>query len=239
MVTFFPAAKEDYYKIDGQIKHKINFVRDHLPPETPLILLGHSIGSYIILHMMTKFGPERIRMGALLFPTIERMATSPKGSVVTPMLKYCGWVASWSIYPVYYLLPTKLQHWLTRWYFGQKNVHECTIKATLKLIEPWAVSHAVSMGRSEMDSVVHADHDIIRANLHRLMFYYGTTDAWCPVSYYEDMRKAHPTGDIRLDTKKMEHAFCLESSVEMAKILWPWLAEKLPELNSFQPRKLR
>ena len=79
------------------MKHKVNFVRDHIPPETPLILVGHSIGAYIILHMMTKFGSERIWMAALLFPTIERMAISPKGSVLTPLLRYLGWMASWTV----------------------------------------------------------------------------------------------------------------------------------------------
>lgn len=233
------ATKEDFYQIDGQVKHKINFVRDHIPPETPLILVGHSIGAYIILRMMTTFDKDRIPMSALLFPTVERMATSPKGSVVTPMLRYLGWIATWSIYPVYYLIPESIQQWLTKWYFGQKNVPKCAIKATMKLIDPWAVAHAINMGKSEMAKVVHADHDVIRANLHRLMFYYGTTDDWCPVSYYQDMMKMHPTGDIRLDTRKMDHAFCLESSVEMAKILWPWLTEKLPYLNDVETRKPR
>ena len=225
------ATKEDYYEIDGQIKHKINFVRDCLPPETPVILIGHSIGAYIIIHMMRHLADHHIQMGVLLFPTVERMAVSPKGAVATPMLKYFGWMTSVALCPIYYLIPTSIQRWIMRWYFGRKNIPECAIKATLKVVTPMAASNAVYMGKSEMAKVVTADHDIIRANLHRLMFYYGAEDSWCPVSYYEDMKKMHPTGDIKLDNSKMEHAFCLEASQEMAKILWPWLLERIPDLG--------
>lgn len=47
----------DIFGINGQIEHKLAFLRKHVPTETSLVLLGHSIGCYIILDMM-KRNPE-------------------------------------------------------------------------------------------------------------------------------------------------------------------------------------
>lgn len=51
------AADGDVFGLDGQIKHKLSFLREHVPRETSLVLIGHSIGCYIILEMM-KQDPE-------------------------------------------------------------------------------------------------------------------------------------------------------------------------------------
>lgn len=51
------AADGDVFGLDGQIEHKLRFLRKHVPRETSLILVGHSIGCYIILEMM-KRDPE-------------------------------------------------------------------------------------------------------------------------------------------------------------------------------------
>lgn len=49
--------KEDVFGLDGQTEHKLAFLRKHVPRETTLLLIGHSIGCYIILEMM-KRDPE-------------------------------------------------------------------------------------------------------------------------------------------------------------------------------------
>lgn len=51
------AAESDAFGLNGQIEHKLAFVRKHVPRETSLVLVGHSIGCYIILEMM-KRDPE-------------------------------------------------------------------------------------------------------------------------------------------------------------------------------------
>jgi len=45
------------FGLNGQIEHKLAFLRKHVPRETSLVLVGHSIGCYIILQMM-KRNPE-------------------------------------------------------------------------------------------------------------------------------------------------------------------------------------
>lgn len=45
------------FGLNGQIEHKLAFIRKHVPRETSLVLVGHSIGCYIILEVM-KRDPE-------------------------------------------------------------------------------------------------------------------------------------------------------------------------------------
>lgn len=59
------AAEGDVFGLNGQIEHKLAFLRKHVPRETSLVLVGHSIGCYIILEMM-KRNPE-LKVGHYLF----------------------------------------------------------------------------------------------------------------------------------------------------------------------------
>lgn len=54
-----PNAQEikDIYGLRGQIEHKITFLRTHVPKETKLVVIGHSVGSYISLQIL-KHAPE-------------------------------------------------------------------------------------------------------------------------------------------------------------------------------------
>lgn len=54
-----PNAQEikDIYGLSGQVEHKMAFLRTHVPKETKLVLIGHSIGSYICLQIL-KQAPE-------------------------------------------------------------------------------------------------------------------------------------------------------------------------------------
>ena len=48
---------KDIYGLSGQIEHKIAFLRTHVPKETKLVLIGHSIGCYMCLQIL-KRAPE-------------------------------------------------------------------------------------------------------------------------------------------------------------------------------------
>lgn len=68
---------------------------------------------------------------------------------------------------------------------------------------------------------------VIEQNLKKLIFYYGATDHWAPVSYYEDMKKKFPDGEIYLCERKFKHAFVLESSEEVAEMVAPWIQDAI------------
>ena len=78
----------DFCTLQGQVEHKLRYIDEFIPRQAKLVLIGHSIGCYIILHMLEQLPRDRILICPLLFPTVERMAESPKGFYFTPLLKF-------------------------------------------------------------------------------------------------------------------------------------------------------
>ena len=71
--------------LDEQITHKKIFLEEYIPSKSKIILIGHSIGAYIILHLLKNCNRATdVTKSIFLFPTIERMAISPSGRYVTP-----------------------------------------------------------------------------------------------------------------------------------------------------------
>ena len=221
----------DYRHLDGQIAHKLKFIQDYIPEDTPLILIGHSIGCYMILKIMDVIDTSRVIQSCLLFPTIERMAESPKGSTFTKMSGFLGAVGHLPVYPLYYLTPNFLRYQMAKLYFMGK-APEGAVQATVRLVNPNCVANSLYLAKTEMAQVKDLDHDMVRRHKEKLMFYYGKSDHWCPIEYAEAMKASHPDADIRICARGFEHAFVLTNSKGMAEVLWDWLIEKLPHIFS-------
>lgn len=103
----------------------------------------------------------------------------------------------------------------------------------MNLFDPFCVSNVMYMANLEMQQVAHLDDDLVERHLPKMSFYYGEDDHWCPKSYYFDMKKKFPHGDIRLCENGYDHAFVLEASDEMGDIVWEWLQSDLAKLESW------
>lgn len=63
------------------------------------------------------------------------------------------------------------------------------------------------------------DDAFLKRSWRLLSFYYGKQDGWCPIDYFEDMRRDYPQADITLCDRNIEHAFVMDklSTEQMAK----------------------
>lgn len=233
LCSFLISEKASYSvcSLEGQIKHKVKYIKDHIPADVKLILIGHSIGCYMIMRILDEIDHQRVVRCFQLFPTIERMAQSPKGQVATPMLKYLRWLGTAIVHGASYLSPF-VQYRLLLWYFSGRKIPECVYNASMNLFDPFCVSNVMYMANLEMQQVAHLDEDLVERHLPKMSFYYGEDDHWCPKSYYFDMKKKFPHGDIRLCENGYDHAFVLEASDEMGDIVWEWLQSDLAKLES-------
>uniref|UniRef100_A0A8C9EZ71 Lipid droplet associated hydrolase n=1 Tax=Pavo cristatus TaxID=9049 RepID=A0A8C9EZ71_PAVCR len=170
--------------------------------------------------------PQVLR-SVLLFPTIERMAQSPQGKLMTPLL--CK--LRYALYmPVYLLsfLPEGVKASLVRFALrGMKTCDESSITTSPFTSQ---LSNILYMASQEMMKVVERDSTTIKQNLKKLIFYYGTGDSWCPQNYYDEIKMDFPDGDIRLCEKGLRHAFVLDASKEMAAMITDWLQDDLTKL---------
>ncbi|XP_023262505.1 lipid droplet-associated hydrolase isoform X1 [Seriola lalandi dorsalis] len=217
------AAEADVFGLNGQIEHKLAFLRKHVPKETNLILVGHSIGCYIILEMIKRDPELKILKAVMLFPTIERMAQTPQGKVMTPVLCHMRYVAYLPLF-LLSLLPDRFKSSLIKLVFGGIHSLDLTVvQPTVGLLTGDCAANAMYMGGQEMKNVLERDNITIKNNLEKLIFYYGATDHWCPVQYYLDIKQDFPHGDIRLCENGFRHAFVLDAGGEVAKMVVEWI----------------
>ncbi|KAI1895135.1 hypothetical protein AGOR_G00103180 [Albula goreensis] len=161
----------------------------------------------------------------LLFPTIERMAATPQGRVMTPVLCKLRYVAYIPVF-LLSLLPHSLKAALVKVALrALQSLDPTIIPATISLFNMDCAANAMYMGSQEMVQVLGRDDSTIRKNLEKLIFYYGATDQWCPVQYYHDIKREYPDGNIRLCGKGYRHAFVLDAGKEVASMVVEWIRE--------------
>ncbi|XP_027856785.1 lipid droplet-associated hydrolase isoform X1 [Xiphophorus couchianus] len=221
------AARRDVFGLDGQIQHKLAFIRDRVPRGTRLVLVGHSIGCYMILEMMRRSPELEVLKAVLLFPTIERMAQSPQGKVMTPVLCQLRYLAYLPLF-LLSLLPQRVAALLVRLLLrGLPALDPCVLRPALQMFSGDCAVNSMYLGGQEMRMVQERDNVTIQKNLDRLIFYYGATDHWCPVSYFQDMRRDFPHGDIRLCERGVRHAFVLDAGQDVAQMVAAWIGGSL------------
>ncbi|XP_037668758.1 lipid droplet-associated hydrolase [Choloepus didactylus] len=219
---------KDIYGIQGQVEHKLAFLRTHVPKGMKLVLIGHSIGCYFSLQILKRAPELPVVRTLLLFPTIERLSQTPNGRIATPILCWLRYV----LYVISYLLlkpcPEKIKSLLLRVGLNMMNLSsEFSVSSVL---EPFCIANAAYLGSQEMMEVVERDNKTIKEHLPKLTFYYGSIDRWCPKDYYEDIKKDFPQGDILLCEKNIPHGFVSSSNEEMAKMVADWLKYDLAKI---------
>ncbi|EDO34015.1 predicted protein, partial [Nematostella vectensis] len=216
------------YSLQEQIKHKQDYIENHIPPSMKIVLIGHSIGAYIALKLLKESSraADIVKL-ILLFPTIERMAATPNGRIITPIVNYFKWFAVSTVSVVSYL-PTSFTRLLVRWWFSGKNTTNSVVDTTMKLLTSDASNNCLGMAYCEMQEVQDLDTEVIGNNLKKIIFYYGSSDQWAPVSYYEELKSRFPEGEIYLCQRGFEHAFVLSASVEVAEMVWGWIEGMAP-----------
>lgn len=212
----------------GQIMDKIKFIEKHLGDEYKfenIILIGHSIGCYVIIELLELINEEfkkKIKKSFLFFPTIERMSTTPNGKVLTFFSNFFSWLVYFLAFLLTFL-PNKIRKEITK--FGLNNRHGSVNNENLLIdgIEDIVLkmSHNYScfrscfhMGADEMKIVTNLNKKAVEQNIDRLYFYYGSNDKWCPIGFYHDMMKymneiGKKNANIHLDQLGLEHAFII------------------------------
>ncbi|XP_030303788.1 lipid droplet-associated hydrolase isoform X3 [Calypte anna] len=221
---------EDVFGLNGQVEHKLSFLKKNVSKDIKLVLIAHSIGCYITLEMMKRASELQVLRSVLLFPTIERMAQSPQGKLMTPLLCKLRYILYMPVYLLSFL-PEGVKASLVRFALrGMKTCDESSITTSVNLFSVDCIANILYMASQEMVKVVERDSTTIKQNLKKLIFYYGTGDSWCPQNYYDDIKMDFPDGDIRLCEKGLRHAFVLDASKEMAAMITDWLQDDLTKL---------
>ncbi|KAL8847363.1 MAG: hypothetical protein Q9221_007591 [Calogaya cf. arnoldii] len=185
--------------VDDLLYEQVDEVRHHAGRTPKVILMGHSVGAYILLEVIRRHR-TRIERGAkdfdliggiLLFPTITHIAQSPSGMVASALLTIprSAHIASAIVKSVTYLIPASVLYYLLRTFAGFPEHAARTTTAFIK--SPIGVKESVFLGKDEMDMITNDkwgeevwgaatepgtnSKDTIHSNL---VFFWGQNDKW-------------------------------------------------------------
>lgn len=216
----------DWYNLEDQIAHKLAFIEERAHHKRSLYLIGHSIGCYMILKMLSHIVPSRVKKAFFLFPTIEKMSATPNGIAQRPLfttlrLPFTGvvWLAGG--------IPEFVRKQVLRqWFYYAPHEHVDHICRAVMNIDSKSIYNILSMAEQEMNEVIELPIDIIREHIDKLVFYYGDGDRWNVESCYKDMAERFPGKDINLCSSGHSHAFVISSSDPMAEYVYDKLSKE-------------
>ncbi len=100
---------------------------------------------------------------------------------------------------------------------------EVCVTTTLELLDPDVTRQCLYMGYTEQMTIRELDVDAVRRHASKMRFYYGTSDGWCPLSFYERLKASVPELDAVVCSRGFEHAFVLKSSKDKGNIIAEWM----------------
>lgn len=212
----FSCVNRDWYNLEDQIAHKLAYIRDHASHVDSLYLVGHSIGSWMVLQLLKHLEPTRVKRAVLLFPTIEKMCATPNGVKMSSLFSswrtpftFGVWAMSW--------FPEFVKRHVLRWHFHTTPFDHLPhmIQGTIN-IDSKAIHNILCMAHQEMNVVTEPPLEVIDTHIDKIVFYYGVNDGWTLNSCFEDMADRHPEKEVHLCRKGFDHAFVEQSSNEMA-----------------------
>lgn len=205
-------VRQDSMKVSKQIEHKIALIDSLIPKGVSLVLVGHSIGAYMVLEVMrllelreaSRHDRRIISHSFLLTPAIERLAETANGKRFAELFKerFC-------LVPIYLtqLLPDRLSELvLSKLVFSNEAYSSNLVPTLLQLNNATVVRNVIALAEDEFRWVKRRDDATISRNAAKLTIVYGREDGWAPFDFYEQVRNVHPDCDVRYE-ESFRHSF--------------------------------
>ncbi|KAI0438808.1 hypothetical protein F4803DRAFT_564974 [Xylaria telfairii] len=214
-------------------------------PYDHVVMMGHSVGSYIALETYHRvfrapsLAPElRLASGILLFPTIDHIADSPSGWKLnmlrqTPLLGdnayriAQGFLRLWPYDALYWFVsktlgfPPHAAEVTTRWLKSRDGVWQSLY---LGMDEMQVIGE--DKWDDELWEIAASPHN---ASPPKFYFFFGQQDHWVADHYRDEfIRKRSGQAErtqLIVDEGKLPHAFCIEHSQPVAEKVHSWITE--------------
>ncbi|XP_077483701.1 lipid droplet-associated hydrolase-like isoform X1 [Amblyomma americanum] len=214
------------YSCEGQVGHKLSFIKQYIPSEAPLILVGHSIGCHMVLEILKRAPDLNVQKAVLLFPAIESLDACPRVSIISPLVTYLRPLTVATLSALR-LLPRVVQNLLIRLYIFLATActtpHRSSLRGAVNYFRPECLMACFVFTRDIIQNVRERDNETIARHADKLTVYYGQNDHWSPVEYYDDMRRTFPEADVRLCERGFRHAFVLDRSADVGCMVREWI----------------
>ncbi|KAJ1394559.1 Ovate protein family, C-terminal [Sesbania bispinosa] len=184
------------FSLQEQIDHKIDFIREELQNiEIPILLVGHSIGSYISIETFKK-SLEKVKYCIGLYPFLTLNPDSvtqlvigkiAKSEIIAAALSYL--IASLG------LLPVQALRFIVRKSLGKSWSTNAVEAACSHLSQYHTMRNVLYMAMTEFAKFSETpDWTFIRERKTQFAFLFGVDDHWGPLQLLEEISKQVPGG---------------------------------------------
>ncbi|XP_058205611.1 uncharacterized protein LOC131319401 [Rhododendron vialii] len=206
------------FSLEEQINHKMDFIKLELQNiEVPLILVGHSIGSYMSIEVLRRL-PEKVIYCIGLYPflavntqsseqsSIRRLAKSPILSVaVSYAVELLG------------LLPTKASRFLVRHSVGKSWCTSAVETLCTHVLQYHVMRNVLFLAMTEFKKLSETpDWSFMREKESQIAFLFGAEDHWGPLQMFDEISSNVPGAALAVEREGHSHAF----SCTIAGSLW-------------------
>ncbi|XP_009372564.1 lipid droplet-associated hydrolase isoform X5 [Pyrus x bretschneideri] len=202
------------FSLQEQIDHKMDFIKQELQNnEVPILLVGHSIGSYISLEMFQK-SPEKVTFCVGLYPFLALNRQSVQQSFIGKLAasRILSVVLS-LIVALLGLFPIRLLRLIVTTFLG-KLWSATAVEATCShLVKYHTMRNVLFMAMTEFRKLsATPDWAFMRGNQHKIAFLFGIDDHWGPLQMFEEISKQVPDVALSIEREGHTHAFgCTEA----------------------------
>ncbi|XP_053608964.1 lipid droplet-associated hydrolase [Plodia interpunctella] len=217
--------QEHLYSLQGQVEHKFNFINESIDKNCRIHLIGHSIGSWMIIEMLNKHSTliDRIVSINLLFPTIQKMAVAPNGKFITKFLSRIHVLLMFFINLIH-ILPQVVRSFFIDVYIYWNKLPSSYNDMVNKFLSPSSFEKMIFLAYDEMANVKELNKSGIDKIKSITNVIYSDRDGWAPVSYMEDLKQFEP--HLQMTLVGVDHAFVLRSSEQVAGLVAEFIRNK-------------
>lgn len=177
---------------------------------------GHSIGSFVALHMCARF--EEVSRAFLLTPTICNMKISPNGAKNGKFLR--PWLIHTvcsTLLPLFEMLPQRAKNAAVQ--LAQNELDGQQRWIATKMGRPSMIRNLLFLARSEFEQVATLDVELLSAHQERLVMYFVKQDGWVPLHDVDLIKKHAPIAHslILEGDEKVAHAWCLHHNAKVVE----------------------
>lgn len=226
---------DDLTCLDLQVLQKLSFIDTRLDSKSTLVLIGHSVGCYILLKMLPHIDRKRLGKAIFLFPTMHRIADTPNAiwqrSFYTKRIWIPMLIAKVASYLPRFCLSSIVTLYMRWWKGTPLPYKQHMVEGVMAMIEhSQTLETMLSMAECEMLQIgefSQSSHETILDLVDRCVYYYGASDGWVLEESFRYFCGQFPEAKVHRCVHGLEHAFVLASSEEMAHMVSKWIDDLL------------
>uniref|UniRef100_A0A8H7YAS9 Lipid droplet-associated hydrolase n=1 Tax=Psilocybe cubensis TaxID=181762 RepID=A0A8H7YAS9_PSICU len=184
----------------------LDAILSYYTPSTKIILVGHSVGSWIISQIL-KERKDYIKAVFLLFPTLSNIANTPNGKLLHPIFAPLSrHILSSFSFLIGFLPRSLLSALYSSWPEQQLRVLQNFLSSKTTIFS------ALTMGAEEMSTIKQLEAHILKENKEKIYAYYAQQDDWVGEERQVIFNLLDPdcqSSQVVQGSAGVPHAFCI------------------------------